>query len=56
MLWGEKGVVGRAYGDPVMVWADYASDVRGHGVPGGHFLPEEAPAETLAALLDFFAA
>jgi haloacetate dehalogenase len=27
--------------------------VRGHSVPGGHFLPEEAPEETLAALLEF---
>lgn len=54
LLWGEKGVVGQAYGDPVGVWRDYAADVRGHAVPGGHFLPEEAPAETLAALLAFF--
>jgi len=29
--------------------------VRGQGVPGGHFLAEEAPAETLAALDGFFA-
>ena len=30
-------------------------DLRGHGIPGGHFLPEEAPAQTLAALAAFFA-
>ena len=53
LLWGENGVVGRAYGDPVEVWRPYAPDVRGRGVPGGHFLPEEAPEETLAALRDF---
>jgi haloacetate dehalogenase len=53
VLWGERGLVGRAY-DVVAAWREYASDVRGHAVPGGHFLPEEAPAETLAALQDFF--
>jgi haloacetate dehalogenase len=31
-----------------------ADDVSGHGVPGGHYLPEEAPDETLAALVNFF--
>ena len=54
VLWGQKALVGRMY-DPVAVWRDYAPDVRGHGVPGGHFLPEEAPRETLDALLEFFA-
>ena len=53
VLWGERGLVGRKY-DPLAVWRDYASDVRGHALPCGHFLPEEAPAETLAALLAFF--
>lgn len=53
VLWGEKGMVGRAF-DPLAVWRDYAADVRGHGLPCGHFLPEEAPEETLAALLGFF--
>ena len=52
LLWGERGVVGRAY-DPLTVWRDYADDLRGHAVPGGHFLPEEAPEETLAALRNF---
>ncbi len=53
VLWGERGLVGRAY-DVLAAWRDYARDVRGHAVPGGHFLPEEAPNETLAALQGFF--
>jgi haloacetate dehalogenase len=53
VLWGEKALVGRIY-DPVAVWQDYALDVAGRGVPSGHFLPEEAPQETLDALLEFF--
>jgi haloacetate dehalogenase len=51
-LWGANGFVGRAY-DPLAVWRERGTDVRGQAVPGGHFLPEEAPEETLAALLPF---
>jgi len=51
-LWGAAGFVGSAY-DVLATWRDAAQDVRGHAVPGGHFLPEEAPEETLAALLEF---
>ncbi len=55
VLWGEKGIVGYKQ-DPIAIWREYASDVRGHSVPNGHFLPEESPQETLASLLDFFGA
>jgi haloacetate dehalogenase len=41
--------------DPIAIWRDWAPDVRGQGVRCGHFLPEEAPAETLAALEPFLA-
>jgi haloacetate dehalogenase len=54
VLWGQKGLIGRIY-DPIAVWRDYAVTVSGRGVASGHFLPEEAPAETLTALLEFFA-
>lgn len=52
-LWGGAGFVGRRY-DVLAVWSEHATDVRGHAVPGGHFLPEEAPEETYAALREFF--
>jgi len=52
ILWGAKGVVGRLF-DPLALWREKAIDVRGHALPCGHFLPEEAPEETLAALNDF---
>jgi hypothetical protein len=45
-----KGAVGTAF-DALAIWKDYAVDVRGHAVPRGHFLPEEAPHETLQAML-----
>ncbi len=51
-LWGEAGFVGSAY-DVLATWREVALNVRGHAVPGGHFLPEEAPDQTLTALLDF---
>ncbi|MGD9573646.1 MAG: alpha/beta fold hydrolase [Thermoleophilia bacterium] len=53
VLWGEHGAMNRLY-DVRATWEALADDVRGHTVPCGHFLPEEAPAETLAALLAFF--
>ena len=52
-LWGEAGFVGTHY-DVLAEWRQVATDVSGHGVPGGHYLPEEAPDETLAALANFF--
>ena len=52
-LWGDSGFVGSAY-DVLAEWRAVAQDVSGHAVPGGHYLPEEAPQETLAALQDFF--
>lgn len=52
-LWGERGVVGRTYDVPT-VWQRYTTrPVEGAAIPSGHFLAEEAPAETLAALLPF---
>jgi haloacetate dehalogenase len=52
VLWGEKGVVNRLY-TPVADWSAVAVDVRGHTIPSGHFLAEEAPQPTLAALQAF---
>jgi haloacetate dehalogenase len=51
-LWAEKGLMHRKY-DVVAVWRDYAAQVSGKALPGGHFLPEEVPAETLAELRAF---
>lgn len=53
VLWGAKGAVGAWY-DPLEVWRAWAEDVRGEAIDCGHFLPEEKPAETLAALRGFF--
>jgi haloacetate dehalogenase len=43
----------RQLADAPEIWRRWAGDVTAAEVPGGHFVPEEAPAELLAALLDF---
>ena len=54
MRWGERGTVGRL--EPVKdIWRQKAVNVTGTSLAAGHFLPEELPEETLAALLAFFA-
>jgi haloacetate dehalogenase len=56
VLWGERGIVGRLY-DPLALWREKAAasgDVLGRALPCAHFLAEEAPIETEAALAAFF--
>jgi haloacetate dehalogenase len=52
-LWGSVGIPS-ASPDPLALWTPYAPRVTGRAVTGGHFLPEENPAETTAALMSFF--
>lgn len=52
-LWGQHGFVGRHYPDVLAIWRQYATTVDGQALPCGHYLPEEAPEETTAALLKF---
>ena len=54
-LWAGRGQVGVWY-DVLAVWRDWADDVRGHAIDSGHFMAEEAPDETYAALREFFTA
>ena len=55
-LWGGKGYVGKIYNalETWCTWTDETNKVSGHALPCGHFLPEEAPEETLEGLLGFF--
>jgi len=52
VLWGQRGLVGRIY-DVMKIWREHSTNVTGQALPGGHFLPEELPDETLAALAAF---
>jgi haloacetate dehalogenase len=54
LLWGSLGVVQRLF-DPLLLWADQcAGAVSGQMLPAGHFIPEELPEQTAAALQSFF--
>jgi haloacetate dehalogenase len=52
-LWGAHGAMGRMY-DVLAAWHEVAERAQGASVDSGHFLAEEAPHETLAALVSFF--
>jgi haloacetate dehalogenase len=52
VLWGGKGRIAQKF-DVLDTWRDRANDLRGRALPCGHYLPEEAPEETLAELRAF---
>ena len=52
VLWGKQGVIERMF-RPLRDWREVAGDVRGRALDCGHFLPEEAPQETLREIRRF---
>jgi haloacetate dehalogenase len=58
LLWGATGGVGRNHNPgPAEIWKSFAANiVDAKAVPSGHYLMDEAPKETTAALRAFFAA
>jgi haloacetate dehalogenase len=52
VLWAGRGALAAWY-DPVEIWRLWAEDVTGHPIDSGHFMVEERPADTLAALRAF---
>lgn len=55
VLWGERGLMHRHFDVPATWRVKHAEPARveGEALPAGHFLVEEAPAATLAALVPF---
>jgi len=53
-LWGAAGIPSEAEADPLATWREWANDVRGFAIESGHYLPEENPAATATALIEFF--
>ncbi|HXF55973.1 MAG TPA: alpha/beta hydrolase [Hyphomicrobiaceae bacterium] len=54
VLWSSDYLVAsKGAPDPLAVWREWASDVEGREIVSGHFLAEENPEATLAALLQF---
>jgi haloacetate dehalogenase len=55
VLWGARSHTGTVFGDVLAVWRKYGADVTGGRIDCGHYVMEQAPDETLARLLHFFA-
>ncbi|HEY2657709.1 MAG TPA: alpha/beta hydrolase [Solirubrobacteraceae bacterium] len=56
VLWATPGPLDDWYevdGGPVGIWRTWATQVEGQPLPGGHFFPEENPADTVAELRAF---
>jgi haloacetate dehalogenase len=53
VLWARFDDMEDLYGDVLSVWRPWASDLRGHGLPCGHHMSEEAPASLAAEILQF---
>lgn len=53
VLWASRDDMVDLYGDPVAIWREWATDVRGHEIDSGHHIAEEAP-DALASELRAF--
>ncbi len=59
VLWSAGSGLDKWYedaGGPLGIWRDWAADVTGRAMSGGHFFPEQNAAETLSELRSFFGA
>ena len=55
-LWAAHGGLPKVHADVLGVWRHWASDVRGEAIEAAHFLAEDNPDQTAAALRAFLAA
>jgi haloacetate dehalogenase len=51
-LWAQGGLP-EEFGDPLVIWRDWADDVHGCAIAGGHFMMEESPRKITALLEPF---
>jgi haloacetate dehalogenase len=57
VLWSKHDDMEDLYGDPLAIWRDWTTDLRGgHSIDSGHHMAEEAPDELAAALIAFLRA
>jgi haloacetate dehalogenase len=56
VVWGARSHTGKVYGDALSIWRKYADHVSGGPIECGHYVPEEAPEETLRHFLAHFGA
>jgi haloacetate dehalogenase len=53
VLWGTRGLPAVGGLDVLGCWRDWTTDLCGGAIESGHYIPEENPAATAAALLQF---
>ncbi len=51
-LWSTRGPIGRLF-DVMTIWKQYAGQVTGKGLDGGHYLQEDLPADVFAEVSSF---
>jgi haloacetate dehalogenase len=53
LLWSTRDDLEDLYGDPTVIWRDWAREVHGHGIDSGHHMAELAPAALTDSLSHF---
>lgn len=53
VLWSTCDDLEELYGDPLVIWRDWADNVTGHGIDSGHHIAEQAPSDLTTALARF---
>lgn len=56
VLWTLRDDLEQLYGDPRLIWRDWATEVSGFGIDAGHHVAEEAPDALVEALVPFLRA
>ena len=54
LLWSTRDDLADLYGDPTLIWREWADQVQGHGIDSGHHMAEIAPNALASALARFF--
>lgn len=55
VLWSTRDDLEDLYGDPLLIWRNWADDLTGGGIDSGHHIAELAPNALATALVEFFA-
>lgn len=53
VLWSSRDDLEELFGDPLAIWRDWATDVRGRALDSGHHMAEGNPVALSAAIADF---
>jgi haloacetate dehalogenase len=57
VLWAANGPLDNWYkaeGGPIAIWKQWANNVTGYAIKGGHFFPEESPHQIAQSFKSFF--